>query len=45
MQFTLKPYEESNRPQSPEEQNADYNKKAHYLKDENGIELTFSYFQ
>ncbi|AUB32056.1 hypothetical protein [Spiroplasma floricola] len=46
MKFTLKPYQENdNRPESPEEQNGDYDKKAHYLKDNDGIELTFSYFQ
>ncbi|WP_338984856.1 hypothetical protein [Spiroplasma endosymbiont of Diplazon laetatorius] len=45
MMFSLKPYGESNEiPDLPTDQNGEYDKKAHYLKDENGIELTFSYF-
>ncbi len=44
IRFYSKDYQKISLPETPEEQNGDYDKKAHYLNDKQGIELTFSYF-
>ncbi|AGR42448.1 hypothetical protein [Spiroplasma diminutum] len=45
MKFEVKEFKEGMLlPETPEEQNGEYDNYAHYLKDEEGIEVTFSYF-
>ncbi|ALD66800.1 hypothetical protein [Spiroplasma cantharicola] len=44
IRFYSKDYQKMQLPETAQEQNGDYDKKAHYLNDKQGIELTFSYF-
>ncbi|AHI52498.1 lipoprotein [Spiroplasma culicicola] len=45
MKFYSKSYNDQELPENPDDQNGEYDKFAHYLNDEQGIILTFRYFE